>query len=260
MPFALERSTLAKCGPMFTKYGCFVRSLRSDSTGSSTQLLYLSDGTMMVRVWADRRPYFLPLVAVMRACSAAVTDKEIFSRIVADEPEDDTYTRERLTLLLAQGRTAKLVDHEACLAFLGAETRRFFRWLPHTFTASQVGQYFIDKFILVHLRTGHDKVLLLCHMARKLLALVRGRILSDNLDVLGAQELWTPGMLYGAVVKVGTSCVAVLLVADAPLLQGALVPVPSWPGRPVVTHAPQRRCGGFRKDCGCVQDGLCAHQ
>jgi DNA-directed RNA polymerase beta subunit len=172
---------------MFTQYGCFLRSVRSDSTGSSTQLLYLTDGTMMIRVWADRKAYFLPLVVVMRACSPTVTDEEIYTRIVADVPEDDTYIRERLTLLLAQGRSAKLLDHVSCLAYIGAEMRRNFRWLPRTASASEVGQYFVDKFILVHLSRGHDKVLLLCTMARKLFALVRGKVRSDNMDVLGSQ-------------------------------------------------------------------------
>lgn len=201
MPFAVERGTLTKSGPMFTQYGCLMRSLRSDLTGSSLQLLYLTDGTMMVRVWADRKAYFLPLVTLMRACSPKATDAEIYQRIVGDVPEDDIYIRERLTLLLAQGRSANLISHESCVDYIGNEMRRQLSWLSNTLTGAQVGQYFIRKFILVHLSDGYDKVLMLCLMARKLFALVRGKIRGDNMDVLGSQELWTAGMLYGAVVK-----------------------------------------------------------
>ncbi len=90
----------------------------------------------------------------------------------------------------------------SCLHYLGVELRRQFAWLPNDMSARDVGKYFLRKFVLVHLRSGYDKALLLCFMARKLFALVRGQVRPDNMDVLGAQELWTPGMLYGACVKV----------------------------------------------------------
>jgi DNA-directed RNA polymerase I subunit RPA2 len=52
---AIERATLTKCGPGYTKYGCMMRSVRDDGSGSSLQLLYRSEGTVMCRMWINRR-------------------------------------------------------------------------------------------------------------------------------------------------------------------------------------------------------------
>jgi DNA-directed RNA polymerase I subunit RPA2 len=66
IPLLLDRSSLLKCGPMYTRFGIFMRSVRDDGTGSSFQLLYLTDGTVMVRTWIQRRGFFLPLAVLMR--------------------------------------------------------------------------------------------------------------------------------------------------------------------------------------------------
>ena len=200
-PFVVERATLTKCGPTYTKYGCFFRSVRADGSGTSLQALYLSDGTIMSRLWINRKPFFIPLAVLMRACMPNVSDKEIYDRIKGDAEENDTFVLERLAALLNQGRKQGLLDQDSCLSLIGNEFRSTLSWLSQKLTPKEVGLYFMKKFILIHLDDGHEKLIMLCHMARKLYSLVRGYIREDNLDVLGAQELWTPGQIYGCVVK-----------------------------------------------------------
>ena len=201
IPLLLERDTLAKCGPMYTKYGAFLRSVRNDGTGTSFQLLYLTDGTIMVRTWIQRRPFLLPLMVVMRACSPLATDEEIFNRIRGSAADNDTFVLERATALLDQGREKGLIDHLSCLKLLGSELRNVINWLPRDSTPEVVGETFLREFICVHLEDGFERVLMLAHMARKVYALVRGEVVADNLDVASNQEVWTSGHIYGMVFK-----------------------------------------------------------
>jgi DNA-directed RNA polymerase I subunit RPA2 len=182
IPLLLERSSLTKCGPMFTKFGVVLRSVRDDGTGSSMQLLYLTDGTVMVRTWIQRRAFFLPLAVLMRACSPLASDEEIFNRVRGDASDNDTFVLERLAALLNQGREKGLVDHESCLLLLGSESKQALSWLSQSMSLREVGSYFLQHFILVHITDGHQRMLLLAHMVRKLFALVRGDCQSDNLD------------------------------------------------------------------------------
>lgn len=201
VPLLLERESFRKCGPMFTRFGCVMRSVREDGTGASLQQLYLNDGTIMIRIWISRRGYFLPLAVVLRACSDRATDKEIYDRVRGDADDKDVFVLERLMALLDQGREKGLVDHLSCLRLLGAEFRLALPWLSREKTDEEVGRYFLDRFILVHLKDGHEKMLMLTHMARRLFALVRGEVKPDNLDALSNQEVWTSGMIYGMALK-----------------------------------------------------------
>jgi hypothetical protein len=124
IPLLLERSSLLKCGPMYTRFGIFMRSVRDDGTGASFQLLYLTDGSVVVRTWIQRRGFFLPLAVLMRACSPLATDEELFARVRGDADDSDTFVMERLAALLSQGRDKGLHDHESCLLLLGQEFRK----------------------------------------------------------------------------------------------------------------------------------------
>ncbi len=188
VPLLLERGSLTKCGPMFTKFGVFIRSVRDDGTGASMQLLYLSDGTVVCRTWIQRRAFFLPLAVLMRACSSLASDEELFSRIRGDASDNDTFVMERLAALLNQGRDKGLVDHESCLLLLGSEFRQALSWLSQDMPLRDVGSYFLENFILVHIKDGHERMLMLAHMVRKLFALVRGDCQPDNLDGNVAQQ------------------------------------------------------------------------
>ena len=201
VPLLLDRASLTKCGPMFSRHGIFMRSVREDGTGASMQLLYLTDGTVMVRTWIQRRAFFLPLAVLMRACSPLASDEEIFRRVRGDADDNDTFVLERLAALLNQGRDKGLVDHESCLLLLGSEFRNALNWLSQDMPLREVGKYFLERFILVHIKDGHERMLMLAHMTTKLFSLVRGEVQADNLDALHTQEIWTSGQIYGMVFK-----------------------------------------------------------
>ena len=113
---------------------------------------------------------------------------------------------ERLAALLNQGRDKGLVDHESCLLLLGQEFKKgeegkslialrklclqkkiigsALSWLSSSLSLREVGQYFLENFILVHIKDGHERMLMLAHMARKLFALVCWENISPSFLVL----------------------------------------------------------------------------
>lgn len=73
--------------------------------------------------------------------------------------------------------------------------------LPPSDDLSQVALFFVKNYIAVHTDAKDSKYLSLTLMAEKLLDLVHGRCLEDNLDSLEFQEVLLPGALLTALIK-----------------------------------------------------------
>lgn len=65
------------------------------------------------------------------------------------------------------------------------------------YTDAQVGEIFLEKYILIHLDNNIDKINLLSLMTKKLNLLQDEKLTPDNLDSLSMQEILSSGQLYG---------------------------------------------------------------
>jgi DNA-directed RNA polymerase I subunit RPA2 len=126
---------------------------------------------------------------------------EILERVRGDHEQGDTYVMERMAAMLDAGRSQGLVDYSSCLSVLGKAFRAPLSYLSQDLSDVEVGKAVMQRYVLVHVDDGHEKLLVLCHMMKKLLAVVRGHAAPDNVDSLTMQDLWTSGMIYSCVIK-----------------------------------------------------------
>jgi len=70
--------------------------------------------------------------------------------------------------------------------------------VPFEHTDVEVGRFFIERFLFVHIESHKDKFNVLCLMLEKLYAVVAGECELDNLDSNANQEVLLSGHLYGA--------------------------------------------------------------
>ena len=68
--------------------------------------------------------------------------------------------------------------------------------VPSTYTDIEVGEFFIDRHIFVHVKNKKDKFNSLCLMIEKLYAVVAGECELDNLDAPSNHEVLLSGHLY----------------------------------------------------------------
>ena len=101
-------------------------------------------------------------------------------------------------------------DHssKSAISILGSMFLNFFfGYFPEGTDNATVGQFFIRRFIAVHVDDFLSKHDVLVLMARKLCCFARNECCEDNIDSLGYQELLLPGHLLSAFVteKLGES-------------------------------------------------------
>lgn len=157
---ALERSSFAKRGPSYTSFGVTIRCVKPDQSGITNTLHYLANGGAMLRFSWHKQEYLIPVVLILKAL-VSVSDREIFEGVMMGE-YDNTFLTDRVELLLRSFKTFKLFTGEDCLEYLG-DKFRVVLGLPADWLNVQIGQWLLNKLILVHLDSSRDKYrLLLC--------------------------------------------------------------------------------------------------
>jgi DNA-directed RNA polymerase I subunit RPA2 len=112
----------------------------------------------MFRFSWRKQEYLIPIMLVLKALVSA-SDMEIFEGIIMSE-YDNTFLTDRVELLLRSFKSYKLHTGKDCLDYLG-EKFRVVLGLPIDWTNRQMGQWLLDKLILVHLTDMRDKYRLL---------------------------------------------------------------------------------------------------
>ena len=89
-----------------------------------------------------------------------------------------------------------LYSQDQCLAYLGSRFRSTLLGVTHDMTDIEVGNFFINRHIFVHVKNYKDKFNSLCLMIEKLYAVVAGECEFDNLDSTANHEVLLSGHLY----------------------------------------------------------------
>ncbi|ORY90187.1 hypothetical protein BCR35DRAFT_287430 [Leucosporidium creatinivorum] len=195
---SIIRPSFGNRGAAYTQFGVAIRSVRPDQTSQTNTLHYLSNGGSTLRFSWRKAEYMVPVVMVLKALVGA-TDKEIFMGILQNDFEN-TFLTDRVELLLRGFKSYGLRTQHQCLEFLGDKFRVVLQ-CPEDWSNERVGQFLIDRIVLVHLKDPKDKLRLLYFMIRKLYALVGGDCCADNPDSPQHQEILMPGFLYGIIIK-----------------------------------------------------------
>ncbi|KAI9668719.1 MAG: DNA-directed RNA polymerase I subunit RPA2 [Trizodia sp. TS-e1964] len=209
-PMGIIRPSYQTRGPMYSKYGISIRSVRPDQTSQSNVLHYLNDGNVIFRFSWKKREYLVPVMMIIKALMET-NDKEIFEGLVGiagSAGPENTFLTDRVELLLRTYKIYGLNGKSQTRSFLG-EKFRVVLDVSETISDKEVGVEFLRKIVLVHLgsnyplssRQENDKFKMLLFMIRKLYALVAGDCAVDNQDVVQNQEILLGGFLYGMLIK-----------------------------------------------------------
>ncbi|KAK9449470.1 uncharacterized protein V1518DRAFT_416088 [Limtongia smithiae] len=197
-PMAIVRPSFTSRGATYSQFGIQIRAVRPDQTSQTNVLHYLTDGNVTFRFSWRKNEYLVPLMMILKAL-VSTNDKEIFDGIVGKDTHNSFLT-DRLELLLRTYKVYNLYSKEETLAHLG-DKFRVVMGASLDKTDVEVGQEFLRRVVLVHLKNGQDKFRLLLFMVRKLYALVAGDCAPDNPDATQHQEVLLGGFLYGMVIK-----------------------------------------------------------
>lgn len=126
---------------------------------------YLSTGGATLRFAWRKSEYMIPLMLILKALVGA-SDLEIFEGLVQGEG-DNTFLTDRVELLLRGFKNYGLKTGLHCLEYLGAKFRVVLG-LPDDWEDARVGNWLLDKVVLVHLPNPRDKFRMLLSVQRGL--------------------------------------------------------------------------------------------
>jgi DNA-directed RNA polymerase I subunit RPA2 len=153
-PLALFRPSFAKRGHSYTPYGCQIRCVRPDQSACTNTIHYLSNGSATIRFAWRKVEYMIPLVLVLKALVDA-SDREVFEGLVMGE-YDNTFLTDRVELLLRGQKIWGLKTGGQCLDYLGGKFRVVLG-CSEDWDDAMVGQYLLERVVLVHLPEPRDK-------------------------------------------------------------------------------------------------------
>eukprot|EP01105_Mastigella_eilhardi_P005795 TRINITY_DN17507_c0_g1_i1.p1 TRINITY_DN17507_c0_g1~~TRINITY_DN17507_c0_g1_i1.p1 ORF type:complete len:1169 (-),score=322.64 TRINITY_DN17507_c0_g1_i1:37-3264(-) len=202
-PITINRPSWCNKGPNYTKHGCLIRCMRTDSTTQTNTAHYMNNGGVTVRFIFRRQEFFIPALVLLKALGG-VSDREIYDQLTMRDPTNTHLTAAAEMLLRAQSGANDLpafANSKQALEFIGSRFRVMLMWADKSMSDEQVGRKLIERFILVHLESDSDKRNLLIFMIQKLFALASGDIEEDNVDSPMFHSLLLSGHLYLTIFK-----------------------------------------------------------
>ncbi|GBM52732.1 DNA-directed RNA polymerase I subunit RPA2 [Araneus ventricosus] len=165
-----------------------------------------------VRVFYYGKPYFLPLVLLLKSLvdesdfsiireitkfnddpSLKLFLKNLFHDLHSIVPSDPSYYVSEC-----------IVTHLQAKNFIGKLFHPVFKGSPNA-SYCEVTDHFLKSCVFIHLEKNEDKFHLLCFCICKLFALARSQCNSDDLDNPVFQEVLSPGQTYLLAVKQGAN-------------------------------------------------------
>lgn len=137
-------------------------------------LHYLNNGTARLKVFYSRKPFFFPIVVILKGL-LDVSDQYIYEKMTRGLESDTFYCSccvNMLSLLKDDGE-GSLRSRDGVLDFIGKRFRVFSEG-PEWWTDSEVAEDLFKTSVCVHLTNNEDKFNLLIQMIRKLFAIAKG--------------------------------------------------------------------------------------
>ncbi|KAJ9048252.1 DNA-directed RNA polymerase I subunit rpa2 [Entomophthora muscae] len=195
---AISRPSFTKRGPMYSNLGATIRCVRDDETSQTITVHYLNDGNCIFKFYYKKQEYLISAMIIFKAL-LEVCDKDIFDALVRGDIEN-TFMLDRVEILLRSFKPLSLDSRHQCLEHLGS-LFKIVLGCPENYTDRQIGEYFLDSIVFVHLNDNKAKFELLAFMVRKLYALAAGEIAPDNPDSPQFHEVLLGGHLYCNIIK-----------------------------------------------------------
>eukprot|EP01111_Echinosteliopsis_oligospora_P018949 TRINITY_DN8941_c0_g1_i1.p1 TRINITY_DN8941_c0_g1~~TRINITY_DN8941_c0_g1_i1.p1 ORF type:complete len:462 (+),score=98.88 TRINITY_DN8941_c0_g1_i1:141-1526(+) len=196
--FGFQRPSYSTKGPNYTPYCAQIRCVGADRTAKVNTVHYLTTGAMNMRFAYKSGEFFIPVGLLLKAFHDG-SDKEIYEKIVQGE-YGNTFVTERVELLLSANRDYNVVSQRQALAHLG----KLFKPLvaPNSSaTFQEIGTKLVERVAFIHLPSFYDKFELLVFMIQKVLGIVGGNMMMDNVDSPASQEVLLPGHIFCALFK-----------------------------------------------------------
>ena len=194
---AEERGSFSNQQKSFSDYAVFMKCAGPGYKVKTINLHYTVDGNVFLGL-RIRKILMFPVCVIFKAL-LELSDTKLLQLL--SFPGDDTAAF-RAMFMIEDLRKRGLGDQQACLKYLGMLMRDLLGFRDTQETDEEVGQIFLDKFILIQIPDNQpmEKAKTLAFMVKKLWMLAGGKIMSDNMDSMVNQEILTSGHIYGAFV------------------------------------------------------------
>lgn len=159
-------------------------------------LHYLNNGTARLKVFYSRKPFFFPIVMILKGLMD-VSDQYIYEKLTRGHESDTFYCSccvNMLSLLIGDAEES-LRTREDVLNFIGKRFRVFSEG-PEWWTDVEVAEDLLKTSVCVNLVDNEDKFNLLIQMVRKLFAIAKGKAALENPDNPMFHEVFPSGHIY----------------------------------------------------------------
>ncbi len=197
----IRRASNAKRYPTFTDYATTIRCVLPDERGAVIKCYYEEQGTVRTGVTIGNREAFIPTGLLLRAL-ISLSERDLYAHLVAgapapaqggpegEEPSDfAVFVARRAEKLLRECHRQGVLTPQQAAARLGAQLRDKLKMGDDPMSDVDVGMWFLDRYLFIHLSSMEDKFLLLVLMVQKLYALAAGQCAEDNVDSLAHHEV-----------------------------------------------------------------------
>jgi DNA-directed RNA polymerase I subunit RPA2 len=179
---ALKRNTIfainrQRRDNMFMKHMVTIRCVGSDEIGHVNNIHYSSSGNLVLKIFHNKREFFIPLLLVLRAL-ANTTDEELFAALGGGQ---------RAVNLLGHLAEYTVFSRNECLGYIGSK----FKVVLDMEDNIEAGKEILRRHVAPHLASDLAKFNFLVLAARKLLAFAANEIVEDDIDLPSNQELFT---------------------------------------------------------------------
>eukprot|EP01129_Flabellula_baltica_P016071 TRINITY_DN8407_c0_g1_i1.p1 TRINITY_DN8407_c0_g1~~TRINITY_DN8407_c0_g1_i1.p1 ORF type:complete len:1031 (-),score=239.80 TRINITY_DN8407_c0_g1_i1:20-3112(-) len=198
-PVCSRRAIYFKSGPGFSDCATSIRCVNPDMTSQTLTIHALQNGDCKMRLKINKANYFLPVSLILKAL-VETTDLEIYNAIVQGDYGNHNIT-DRAERFLEESKALPCYKKVQCLAHIGSRVRSVVRLPSESYTDIQAGEYFLNKFIAIHLDNNQEKFELLIFMIRKVYALLSEEVNEDNSDSIANHEILLGGHMMGMLFK-----------------------------------------------------------
>lgn len=193
----IRRASNAKRYPSFTEYATTIRCVLPDERGAVIKCYYEEQGTVRTGITIGNREAFIPTGLLLRAL-VPLSERDLYAHLVAgapapaegEEPSDfAVFVSRRAEKLLRECHRQGVLTQQQAAARLGAQLRDKLRMGEDARSDVEVGMWFLEQYLFIHVGGVEDKFLLLVLMVQKLYALAAGQCAEDNVDSLAHHEV-----------------------------------------------------------------------
>lgn len=198
-PIGFIRPSYTKKTKNCSEYAVQIKCVREDLTSQTMTFHYLHDGNCMARLLIRKQEYLIPIGILIKAISN-VNDSQLYNKLIGDS--SNLKLKECVEVILAESKKYGIIHQYQYLEYIGKRFRDLLGFQNNEkLNNEEIGQVFINEYIMIHLNSNNDKLNLMCLSLQKLYKLAFKQIKPDNMDSPLNHEVLLSGHLYLMVLK-----------------------------------------------------------